>query len=345
MPCLPSPAAASGDCLLPWSPEPAVHSVNERVLRHLSESLEAGHKGWLCTILETWGSSPRPAGSLLAVDDRGRWAGSVSGGCLEEQLIESARAQGLADRPEQIDYGISEADQGRFRLPCGGRIRLLVEPFSGEAAREHLAGLLEALANHRRISRRVHLENGERELVAAPLVESVQLDGDQLVHTLGPGTRLLLVGAGEVARHLGRMALAADFSVTLCEPREAFLRGWDEPGIAVEQRLPDDLVRERFNDRHAAILALAHDPRVDDMALLAALTSKAFYVGAMGSQRTSAQRRQRLYELGLDRNAISRLHAPVGLSIGSKTPAEIAVSILAELVAERYRLLTRALNL
>ncbi|MEE3118053.1 MAG: XdhC family protein, partial [Pseudomonadota bacterium] len=148
----------------------------------------------------------------------------------------------------------------------------------------------------------------------------------------------LLIGAGEVARYVAEFASAADFEVTLCEPRDAFARGWGHAHLPLDRRLPDDLIAESFSDAWSGVLALAHDPRIDDMGLLAALTGPGFYIGAMGSVRTSAARRDRLASLGLPEDALGRLRAPIGVDIPSKTPAEIAISVVADLIAARHHL-------
>jgi xanthine dehydrogenase accessory factor len=166
----------------------------------------------------------------------------------------------------------------------------------------------------------------------------VHFDGETLLHTLQPDCRLLLIGAGDVARYVFEFATAADFAVTLCEPREAFAAGWSFAHIPLDRRLPDDLISTQFRDAWSGILALAHDPRIDDMGLLAALDSRAFYIGAMGSRRTSEARRERLASLGLDKAALERLRAPIGVDIPSKTPAEIAISIVADLISARHHL-------
>jgi xanthine dehydrogenase accessory factor len=164
----------------------------------------------------------------------------------------------------------------------------------------------------------------------------------ELVATLfGPQFRMLLLGAGEVSYYVAQIATTVDFSVTLCEPRETFLQGFQQKGVEVIQCLPDDLVRERFSDPYCAVLALAHDPRVDDMALMEALKTDAFYIGAMGSLRTSEDRRERLAQLDCSSAEISQLHGPIGFDIGSKKPAEIAISIMAQVLAERHQLLNR----
>ncbi|WP_223795378.1 XdhC family protein [Marinobacter sp. F4216] len=316
----------------------SVSSGRLSVLRDVLGWLEQGEGVWLCTIVQTWGSSPRPEGSWLAVSSSGMWSGSVSGGCLEEDLLRRAAEGGLLT-PELIDYGITESDQHQFQLPCGGRIRLLVEPLEGERSAGHVAALVDALEQRSPVCRRVSVA-GEVELEQAPFGGRfhVHFDGAELQHLLQPECRLLFIGAGEVARYAAEFASAADFDVTLCEPREAFAAGWSHANIPLVRRLPDDLIAERFSDAWSGILALAHDPRVDDMGLLAALQSDAFYVGAMGSKKTSAARRERLASLGVDEASLQRLKAPIGVSIPSKTPAEIAISIVADLIAERHRL-------
>lgn len=308
------------------------------VIQDVADWLEQGERAWLCTIVETWGSSPRPVGSWLAISESGRWSGSVSGGCLEEDLLRRTADSG----PEQsvvIDYGITDDDRDQFQLPCGGRIRLLVEPLLSPEARNHVLELASALAQRQPVTRRVRLDASPELISGASRTRSaVVFDGSQLEHELLPECRLLLIGAGEVARYVADFAAAADFDVTLCEPRDAFASGWGYAHIPLERALPDDLIGQRFNDPWSGVLALAHDPRIDDMGLLAALASKAFYVGAMGSRKTSDARRERLASLGLDQSALDRLRAPIGVDIPSKTPAEIAISVVADLVAARHHL-------
>lgn len=269
----------------------------------------------------------------------------MSGGCLEEDLLRRT-AQDGSDCPVVIDYGITDNDRDDFRLPCGGRIRLLVEPLgdtSGKSstANEHVRQLAEALNDRRPVVRRVSLQSVavlERAMPAAR--PGVVFNGEELLHTLQPECRLLLIGAGEVARYVAEFATAADFTVTLCEPREAFASGWGHDHLPLDRRLPDDLITESFYDSWCGVLALAHDPRIDDMGLLAALQSPAFYVGAMGSKRTSEARRERLASLGIEETALKRLRAPIGINIPSKTPAEIAISIVADLIEARHHLRT-----
>lgn len=308
------------------------------VIRDVATWLADGERAWLCTIVETWGSSPRPAGSWLAISESGRWSGSVSGGCLEQDLLKKTAIDGPG-RPVVIDYGITDDDRDHFQLPCGGSIRLLVEPLNTQAAAEHVRALAAALERREPVLRRASLD-GAPEL--SPLTgrpgSSVSFDGACLEQVLQPECRLLLIGAGEVARYVAEFAKAADFEVTVCEPRDTFADGWGYPHLPLERQLPDDLITRQYNDVWSGVLALAHDPRIDDMGLLAALTTPAFYVGAMGSQKTSDARRARLASLGLDQVALERLRAPIGISLPSKTPAEIAISVVADLIAARHHL-------
>lgn len=303
--------------------------------------LEQGRRVWLCTVVETWGSSPRPAGSWLAVSDSGQWSGSVSGGCLEEDLLRRTAEDG-SDYPVVIDYGITDSDRDDFRLPCGGRIRLLVEPFGQNSlAIEQVRRLAKALHNRLPVVRRVSLQGpATLEAASSAACPGIVFNREELLHTLQPECRLLLIGAGEVARYVAEFATAADFTVTLCEPRDTFASGWGYDHLPLDRRLPDDLIAESFNDSWCGVLALAHDPRVDDMGLLAALQSPAFYVGAMGSKQTSEARRERLQSLGLEAATVKRLRAPIGINIPSKTPAEIAISVVADLIEARHHLRT-----
>ncbi|MEQ6884444.1 XdhC family protein [Salicola sp. Rm-C-2C1-2] len=313
------------------------------VIGHVSRWLARGERAWLCTVLRTWGSSPRPPGSMLAVNGAGEWAGSVSGGCLEESLIREVISGEAAasSAPRLVDHGVTEDEQERWRLPCGGRMRLVVEVLEPERHAGPVARVLEDLAERRAVTRRVDWGRGDWLFAGASVPGRIEEHEGEFLHTIGPRSRMLMIGAGEVARYVGRMALMNGFSVALCEPRPLFLEGWHEPGIECHACLPDDLIQRDFNDAHCAILALGHDPRIDDMGLLAALESNAFYIGAMGSQRTAAQRRERLHQLGVTDSRMGRIHAPIGFSIGSKAPPEIAVATMAQVLAEHHRLLHR----
>jgi len=331
---------------------PAVTSTEHRVIDALSQWLKQGQSAWLCTIVKTWGSSPRPAGSVLAFHSEYGIVGSLSGGCIEEALIRKLSSASQNSRsinsPFLYDYAISTDDQIRYSLPCGGQLTLLVEHLAATSETvQHFKTILDAFDNRQRIRRDVSLKDGVMNLslavsgVSGVSGSSVVASTESVATLFGPQFRMLLLGAGEVSYYVAQIATTVDFSVTLCEPRKTFLQGFKQEGVEVIQCLPDDLVRERFSDPYCAVLALAHDPRVDDMALMEALKTDAFYIGAMGSLRTSEDRRDRLAQLDCSPAEISQLHGPIGFDVGSKKPAEIAVSIMAQVLAERHQLLNR----
>lgn len=330
-----------------------VQSTEYRVIEALIHWLSEGHSAWLCTIVKTWGSSPRPAGSVLAFHPALGIVGSLSGGCIEEALIRklSSESQGAKSTNSAYlyDYAISADDQIQYSLPCGGQLTLLVESIEPTPINiQHFKAIQDALHHRKRIRREVSLSNGVMSLSveANTVTGSCIVESPASVATLfGPTFKMLLLGAGEVSQYVATMAISVDFAVTLCDPRKTYLNGWHHEGVEVVQCLPDDLVRERFSDPYCAILALAHDPRVDDMALMEALKTDAFYIGAMGSLRTSASRRERLAQLDCHPDEIRKLHSPIGFDIGSKKPAEIAISIVAQVLAERHQFLSRIASL
>jgi xanthine dehydrogenase accessory factor len=311
-----------------------MRTADHEVLAAAADWLDAGHGVYLVTVARTWGSAPRPAGSLLAVREDGEFVGSVSGGCIEEDLAARLAARvGPQVFPAIETYGVSAEQTYRFGLPCGGRLDLLVERLASAAP---VRAVLSAMDERRVVSRRVCLSTGEASLHAAASDEAFQLDGDYASKVFGPRWRLLLIGAGQLSRHVAEMALALDYHVIVCDPREEYARAWAVAGAELDTGMPDDVVRARATDARAAVVALTHDPRLDDLALMEALVSRAFYVGALGSKANNAKRRARLAELGLTASQLAHLHGPVGLPIGSRTPAEIAIAILAELTAERH---------
>lgn len=314
-----------------------------QVLRQLQGWLAAGRHCWLCTVVATTGSSPRPVGSLLACTADGAVAGSLSGGCVEEDLLERLRRGELAGlRPWVEEYGVSPEQNERLGLPCGGRLQVLVEPLANSVELSAALARLVALLAERRCARReLELASGHWRVEEVETIAPLQLDTERLLQCYGPAFQLLLIGAGETSRCVAAMAQLLDYRVLVCDPRRELLAQWTLPGVELLAGMPDDVVRERCRDRHSIVIALTHDPRIDDMALMEALRADLFYVGALGSVRTSAQRRLRLRQLDLSAQQIERLHAPVGLAIGSKRPAEIAVAILAELSALRNGVVPR----
>jgi len=305
------------------------------VLRQARDWIAQGHAVHLATVAQTWGSAPRQAGALMALRGDGRIAGSVSGGCVEDDLIAQAKAGRLPGRPERITYGVTSDEAARFGLPCGGTLRLVIEPL---AQAEWLQAVLAAIDAQQLVARTLDLQTGSCTVAPASPADGPDFDGRILRAVYGPQWRLLIIGANQTARALCGIAAMLDFRVLVCDPREELYAGWDAPHCTLLTSMPDDAVLEIGVDARTAIVALTHDPKLDDMALLEALKSPAFYVGALGSRPNQAKRRERLRQFDLDDAQIARLHGPVGLRIASRTPAEIAVAVAAELVWVRNSL-------
>jgi xanthine dehydrogenase accessory factor len=306
-------------------------SVDLQVLKSAREWLQSGHRVVLATIVKTWGSAPRPIGALTAIRDDGMVEGSVSGGCIEDDMIARVRSRDLVqDKPATTSYGVSAEEAQRFGLPCGGTIELVLEPLGPGSG---LDELLARVQRHELVKRRLDMETGRAEITAGKWSDQLAFDGKALVSIHGPHWRLLIVGAGQLSKYLAQMAQALDYKVTVCDPREEYADTWDVPGVQLTRDMPDDVVLAMNLDAHSAIVTLTHDPKLDDMALLEALKSPAFYIGAIGSKKNNDARRLRLADFDLSQREIERLHGPVGLKIGSKTPPEIAVAILAEMTA------------
>lgn len=316
-----------------------MNSQNLQALDFLVRTLQAGQPAWLVTLLSIWGSAPRPVGSLLAVGPQ-EHCGSLSGGCLEEKLLEELRT-GIYGRqhPHLIRIGVSQEQARHYRLPCGGQMHLLAEPLAPDSpAQETYEALLATLNRRLPCLREIDLATGE--VTIQPASESnagspIALSDTHMRHHLGPHRRLLLVGANLVADQLAALADALEMEVWVCDPRPDAFAGWPHAFTRNRTDFPDDLIREHFQSGQDIIITLAHDPRVDDMALMEALHSPAAYIGALGSRQTTQARLQRLRALGISDADLARLRAPVGLDLGSKTPIEIAIAIAAELIALR----------
>lgn len=306
-------------------------SVDLEVLRRSADWIDAGRRVLLVTVVRTWGSSPRPEGAMLAVRDDGLVEGSVSGGCIEDDIVERVRRDGLtATRCEVVTYGVSADEAHRFGLPCGGTIQLVLEPLSPESG---LRALLREVEAGRLVQRQLDLADGRATLAPARATDGLRFDGSRLTTVHGPRYRLLVIGASQLSRYVAEIAVGLDYQVTVCDPREEYAATWDVAGATLVRTMPDDTVVAMNLDERSAVVALTHDPKLDDLALMEALKSPAFYVGALGSRANNAKRRRRLLEFDLTAGQIARLHGPIGLYIGSRTPPEIAVSILAELTA------------
>ncbi|MDP1659628.1 MAG: XdhC family protein [Methylotenera sp.] len=310
-----------------------MESMDLEVLRGIHQWLEDGHQARLVTVVKTWGSSPRPVGSMLGVRLDGALVGSVSGGCVEDDMVERICNKSIAgELPQLVSYGVTRDENQRFGLPCGGTLQLVIEPLNDV---ESLQQILSAIEQGHIVSRSLNMKNGQVKLQPATYQQTLTFDGDTMITIHGPRWRLLIIGAAQVSRYLAEMAMALDYQVTVCDPRIEYSPAWQVPKVPVIRLMPDDVVVQMKPDQHTAIVCLSHDPKLDDMALLEALISDAFYVGAIGSHINNQKRRERMAMFDISEDEIARLHGPIGLSIGSKTPPEIAISILAEITAIR----------
>ncbi|TNF62304.1 MAG: XdhC family protein [Burkholderiales bacterium] len=311
-----------------------MNSLDIDVIRTALDWQSRGHRVVMGTVVRTWGSAPRPPGSLMIIRDDGQVAGSVSGGCIEDDLVRRVAEGGLALRqPEVTTYGQTAEEVRRFGLPCGGTVQIVLEPLS---AGSRLRELLVAIESHRRVQRRLDMTTGITHLEDTADGDRVQFDGRTLSTVHGPRLRLLVIGGGQLSRYLASMAVMLDYQVTVCEPRAEYHEGWERmEGVTLSTLMPDDLVLAMHLDEHSAVVAVTHDPKLDDLALMEALRTPAFYVGALGSLQNNARRRERLLQFDLDEAEVARLHGPVGLNLGALTPPEIAMSIVAEMTAIR----------
>jgi len=315
------------------SGKPDMDSVDLQVLRSASDWVKSGRRVVMATVIKTWGSAPRPIGALTAIRDDGMVVGSVSGGCVEDDMIDQVRTgQLVQDRPATTRYGVSAEEAKRFGLPCGGTLELVLEPLTKDSG---LAELLKRVERHELVLRRLDMKTGKVTIGPARSNDLLAFDGSTLTTVHGPRWRMLIIGAGQLSTFLAQMAQGLDYQVTVCDPREEYAEGWNIPGVDLKRGMPDEVVTEMNLDGHSAVVTLTHDPKLDDMALLEALKSPAFYIGAIGSKKNNDARRKRLADFDLAQNEIARLHGPVGLKLGAKTPPEIAIAILAEMTAIR----------
>jgi len=315
-----------------------VQTTQLEVLQAALDGLQRQARVTLVSVVKTFGTSPRPVGSLLMVTTDGHFVGSVSGGCVEDDLMERL----VNNPPEQCElvrYGETEQQRHHFGLPCGGTLDLLLEPLDGK--QQELHTLVTQLGKRLTYCRRLTIENNQSELLAYEPSHSPQLLSDdtgnqQWQNVFGPVWRLLIIGAGQTSRYLAEMANALGYRVMVSDPRPEYRRDWHLPYTELLEGYPDDVVNAIQADKRTAIVALTHDPKLDDLALLEGLKSEAFYVGALGSFNTNRNRRLRLQEhFDFSKEEVDRLRGPVGLPIGSKTPPEIALAVLAELTALR----------
>ncbi|MFK7858431.1 MAG: XdhC family protein [Granulosicoccus sp.] len=308
-------------------------SSQQDVLEAARDWLSQGHIVELVTVVRTWGSSPRPPGSIAAIREDGVLAGSVSGGCIETQLSAQFRSR---EMPAVHTHRIDDEHARRFGLACGGELELLFETLTNVVV---VNQLLLHLSRRERVVRRVRTDTQRVSIELAGDQDVFTWKAPQLTQLFGPDWQLLLIGAGELSRYTARFAKALDFDVLVVDPRDKFRENWDIDGVPVLDMSPDDAVLQYASDDRSAVLALSHDPNIDDLALMEALPSQAFHVGALGSIRNYEKRCKRLIGLDVPLSSVERLKGPVGLSIGARGSAEIAVSIVAELIQVRQPLL------
>ena len=316
-----------------------MQAVDQLVINEIVANLELRKACWLATVVATYGSSPRPEGSLLTCNADGHIVGSLSGGCVEDDLLEKLTQGKLAKEKAQFfRYGETAEEAEKLGLPCGGHLDIVVEPLHTDGLLiQNFTHISQRLSERRLVSRSINLTSGKTHIEDIDQYQALSFSRSEnkLQQTYGPRYQLFIIGAAMVSQYVAEFAKALDYHVTVCDPRSDILEAFPVLDIEKICDMPDDAIKSHANDRMSAIVALTHDPRIDDMGLLQALTTEAFYVGAMGSSRTSASRRERLKALDITDRQMERLHAPIGLKIGSKTPPEIAIAILAEITAKR----------
>jgi xanthine dehydrogenase accessory factor len=310
-----------------------MENIDVMVLRTLRDWRSAGKRAMLATVVRTWGSSPRPVGSIMALCEDGAVVGSVSGGCIEDDLIyrytqaykAPAHLRDASETPQEIPlgpprfvkYGVSADEAHRFGLPCGGTLELLLE---FDVSAQSLSELVQRLEAGKLVQRITQLADGAVQLSDTDTPQALHISATALTNTFGPEYRMLLIGAGQLTEYLATMALFSGFAVTVCDPREEYRGAWSVAAAKVVTDMPDDAVLAFKPDARSCVVALTHDPKLDDLALLEALQSDAFYVGAIGSRRNNAARHQRMIEhLDQTEKSLQKLRGPIGIYIGSPT--------------------------
>lgn len=314
-------------------------STEDDLLAEAEAWARAGRGVALATVVETWGSAPRPVGSHLVIDGEGNFLGSVSGGCVEGAVIEEAMAAIESGQGKLLSFGVADETAWRVGLSCGGRISVYVAPVNAQL--EALAGVNAARAKREAAALITNLETGSIRVAPpgeAALTEAFRTGksgmaegGKAFIDVHVPGAKLVIIGAVHISQALAQMARLVNLPLTIIDPRTAFATPERFPDVLLLAEWPEDALKKVPLDRYTALIALTHDPKIDDFALRAALEAWCFYVGALGSRKTHAKRCERLADLG---EKLQRIKAPIGLDIGALSPAEIAVSVLAQVIAE-----------
>ncbi len=321
--------------------------------------IERGDRIAAATVIDTWGSSPWPVGSQMVISHLGRFEGSVSGGCIEALVVVEAQEILREEKPRRMTFGVSNASAWKVGFPCGGDIELILENYTGQQQLLRKQAALEA--GFKAYCTVTNLADGAKTLIEAgetnrldnfpeDLRKGVQ-DGflsfqsrkirsggsEYFLHYVTPSLQLVIIGAVHVAKPLAQMAQMAGYPVVIIDPRSAFGESERFSGVPIIPEWPEKALEHLVLHPGTAVVALSHNSKLDDPALKAALRSEAFYIGALGSQKSHALRLQRLAAGGFSQEDLRRIHGPVGLAIGARTPTEIAFAIMAEIIQTRRK--------
>jgi len=292
-----------------------------------------------CIVARTWGSSPRPPGSLMMLSQNGIMTGSVSGGCIEDDLQHKLQNGFFDDKKiTRLVYGSDDDENEHVRIPCGSILEIVAEKITDS---KQLNIIYNSLVKGETISRTLIINDGASslEINTGKNIE-FSYDGKSLKKNFGSAWCVLIIGSSDLSSYVAAIGKMLGYRIVICEPRESYRPNWTDEDCEITSLMPDDAVRHYATNFYSIVLSLSHDPKLDDMALMAALDLDLFYVGAIGSEKNNLERKKRLKELGLSKGSIAKLHAPVGLNISSRMPAEISVSIFAELINLRNKLKT-----
>ena len=318
------------------------------ILRAARSWLDADGRIALATVVGTWGSAPVGIGGQMVVAQDGRFEGSVSGGCVEGEVIAEAEDILLSGQPKTLDFGVADETAWQVGLPCGGQIRVFVERLEKRDGLPLIERALEARDGRRGLLVRTRLKDGHHDIYARddqsldPAIRKrfesgeseleMTAEGEIFLHAMVPPARVLIIGATHIGQILAQLVSMAGYEIVVIDPRTAFAAAARFPGIRLDTEWPQDTIPKIGLDPYTAVVALAHVGHIDDEALKLAMRSNCFYIGALGSNRNHAKRTQRLKEAGFDDAEIARIHCPIGFNIGAQTPQEIAIAIMAELV-------------
>ena len=295
--------------------------------------LQNGETVYLFHVAQTWGSSPRPPGSLMAVNGSGQHTGSVSGGCVESDLFQRISA-GEFQQQQIMLLEYSNESQPQITLPCRGQMQIVLEVLHDV---ETLQPIIEAIESRQSLTREIHIIQAQIHFHQQRRYHA-RFENNVLTEPYGAGWRVLLIGANDLAQHVASQCQVLGYEVIIADPRESYRQNWQLADCELTALMPDEAVEKYVTDEYSAVLALTHDPKLDDLAIIQALDGPAFYLGALGSKRSAVRRKETFRKMNIPVAQIDKLDAPIGLNIGSRTPAEIAVAIAAKLIQVRNRI-------